>query len=335
MIINKPISLIATVKGILFSAFVSYTAATSALTFELPTNGDNIVGKVYHISAHPGDTFSKIGRRYDVGYYSLVEANPGLNPSNIAADTPIIVPAQFILPPVVRKGIVVNLAELRLYYFPPNSRQVITYPVGIGREGWDTPLGMSYVGSKTKNPTWYVPDSIRNYRASEGVILPRIVPPGPNNPLGGYALRLANTTYLIHGTNDYTGVGRRSSSGCIRMLPEDVEQLFDEISPKTSIHTINAPYKLGWLKDKLYLEAHLPLEQQQQYMNNPAFLTQLITQMAKRRPLDIDWQKMTDIAQAQSGIPQIIGLATGPLHKPLPIKTPVLKVAQAKAKKTS
>lgn len=337
IMLNKTSTIIAKAKRFLIGAFACYSASATALTFELPANGDDVVGKVYHISTLPGDTFAKIGRRYDVGYYSLVEANPGINPSNIETGTPLIVPAKFVLPAVARKGIVVNLAELRLYYFPPNHREVITYPVGIGREGWDTPLGISYIGSKTKNPTWNVPESIRNFRASEGVILPRSVAPGPNNPLGGYALRLASTTYLIHGTNDYTGVGRRSSSGCIRMLPEDVERLFDEVQPKTPINIVNAPYKLGWSADKLYFEAHVPLEDQHKN-DGPGLgpLTSLISRINEHRPTDIDWDTVNRVAHEQNGIPQEIGYATGPWLKPLLAKAPTkpLRVSQTKAKKT-
>ncbi|CAM4413083.1 MAG: hypothetical protein LEGION0398_MBIBDBAK_00319 [Legionellaceae bacterium] len=298
----------------LTSIFIFYSSFATALTFKLPENGDNLIGKIYHITVHSGDTFAKIGRRYDVGYYSLVEANPSINPSDLKEGTQIIIPARFIIPNVEKKGIVINLAELRLYYFPPNGREIITFPVGIGREGWDTPIGLTYVGSKTKNPTWFVPDSIRNFRASEGVILPKNVPPGPDNPLGGYALRLASTTYLIHGTNDYTGVGRRSSSGCIRMLPEDVEQLFDEITPKTPVNIINVPYKLGWHNDKLFLEAHLPLEGNQAKLYS---VTHLIEQMHTYRPVKIDWDITTYAVKQQTGIPEVIGYAQGPWLKPL------------------
>lgn len=317
---------------LIVSCSLIYTANAAALTFELPANGDNIVGQVYHVTARPNDSFSKIGRRYNVGYYSLIEANPGINPSHVEAGTPLTIPAKFVLPAAPRKGIVVNLAELRLYYYPPNGHQVITYPVGIGREGWNTPVGLTYVGSKTKDPTWNVPDSIRNFRASEGIILPKSVAPGPDNPLGGYALRLASTTYLVHGTNDYTGVGRRSSSGCIRMLPEDIERLFDEVQPGTAINIVNAPYKLGWSDDKLYLEAHLPLEEQQKhYEKDSSALAKLISNSLEYRPADVNWDTARQVAQEQNGIPQEIGIATGPWRKPFvataakPLKLPSWK----------
>ena len=326
MTITKTTSLSAHLKFFLVSALACYAASVSALTFDLPPDGDNVVGKVYHITARPGDSFARIGRRYDVGYYSLIEANPGINPDNIEAGTPLVVSARFILPPTEKKGIIVNLAELRLYYFPPNSHKVITYPVGIGREGWDTPLGISYIGSKTRNPTWNVPESIRNFRANEGVILPRSVAPGPDNPLGGFALRLASTTYLIHGTNDYTGVGRRSSSGCIRMLPEDVERLFDEVQPKTAINIVNSPYKIGWSDNKLYLETHVPLEEQKTE-GELSSLTALITRINEHRRTGINWDEVTRIAREQQGIPQEVGTFIGPWIKPLPATTATRLVA--------
>lgn len=322
MIVSTSFKKLACIKLILLSVFAFYASSALALTFELPTHGDNIVGKVYHITSRPGDTFSKIGRRYNVGYYSLVEANPGVNPTDIEAGTPLTVPARFILPPAERKGIVINLAELRLYYYPPNKHQVITYPIGIGREGWDTPIGLSYIDGKTKDPTWNVPESIRTFRASEGVILPKSVGPGPDNPLGGYRMHLAipHGSFLIHGTNDYTGVGRRSSSGCIRMFPEDVERLFDEAPLKTQVRIINDPFKLGWSNDKLYLEAHLPLQEQQDD-KELASLAGLISVMGERRPAEVDWDATTRIAQQQNGIPQEIGFATGPWKKPLLAKS--------------
>lgn len=320
-------NLITKARHLFIAALACYTSSVSALTFELPSNGDNVVGKVYHITTRPGDTFSKIGRRYNVGYYSLVEANPGINPTTIEAGTPLIVPARFILPAVERKGIVVNLAELRLYYYPPNGRQVITYPIGIGRDqGWNTPVGLTFISSKTKDPTWIVPESIRKFRASEGVILPKSVAPGPDNPLGGYRMRLAipSGAFLIHGTNDYTGVGRRSSSGCIRLYPEDAERLFDEVQVKTPVHIINAPYKLGWLNDYLYLEAHLPLEEQQtNYDKDLSPLKALVSTMLRHRAADVDWAAADRIAREQNGIPQEIGIATGPWRKPLIASSPV------------
>ncbi len=151
-----------------------------------------------------------------------------------------MIPTAFILPSAPRKGLVINLAELRMYYYPPDGKTVVTYPLGIGKEGWGTPLGVTRITEKTKNPTWVPPKSILEHRKKEGVYLPAKVPPGVDNPLGGYRMRLAIPTgaYLIHGTNNPAGVGRRSSSGCINMLPEDIETLYEKVPSGTPVHII-------------------------------------------------------------------------------------------------
>jgi L,D-transpeptidase ErfK/SrfK len=289
-----------------------WSATASALTFTLPTNGDNVVGHVQWTQARAGDTFSSVGRRYDIGYYELIEANPGVNPERLDAGTIIVIPSRFILPPVPRKGIVLNIAELRVYYYPAHRPVVITYPVGIGREGWGTIMGSYHIIEKTVNPTWVVPKSIQKDRAKDGVYLPNSVPPGPDNPLGGYRMRLSEPTYLIHGTNDYTGVGRRSSSGCIRMLPEDVEVLFSMVKVGTQVNIVNAPYKAGWDNNKLYLEAHVPLQEQQVVSGiNLDLMHQVVTAATRTHAGELNWDTATQIANAQNGIPQTIGSATG------------------------
>ncbi len=283
-----------------------------ALTFDLPPEGDSVVGHVQITQALRNDTFSTIGRRFDVGYFELVEANPSLNPNQLKAGTLVVVPTQFILPAVPRKGIVVNLAELRLYYYPLNSNKVITFPIGIGREGPDdnTMLGPAKAYQKIVNPTWRPTPSILAEDAKNNVAVPRVVPPGPDNPLGGYAFRF-HPTYLIHGTNDYTSIGRRSSSGCIHLLPEDIESIFDQVTTNTPVNVINSAYKAGWLNGKLYLEAHVPLQEEQTTpYANIAQLKSVITTAVQTQPdLQIDWDKANKIAREQNGIPQMMGTA--------------------------
>ncbi len=275
-----------------------------ALTFVLPPKGNDIVGHAQWVQALPGDTFNKIGRRYDMGYFELVEANPTMDPLHLRPGSIVVIPSRFILPPGQRHGLVINLAELRIYYYPLQRHVVITFPVGIGREGWDTPLGSSWIAGKMRNPTWIVPESIRKDRAKEGINLPVKVPPGPDNPLGGYAMRLKQATYLIHGTNDSQGVGRRSSAGCIRLFPEDIESLFSEVPTKEKVTIIDAPYKFGWDKHKLYLEAHVPLQR----LLLPTRITmgkKLIR--ANSSKAAIQWQAVERIAQQENGIPQVVG----------------------------
>jgi L,D-transpeptidase ErfK/SrfK len=280
----------------------------AALTFDLPANGDSVVGHAQLTQAMQGDTFSTIGRRYDVGYFELVEANPSLDPNNIKAGTLVVIPTEFILPNVPRKGIVINLAELRLYYYPPDSDKVITFPVGIGREGDGTLLGPTKVLRKVVNPIWTPTPSILAEDAKNNVAVPRQVPPGPDNPLGAYAF-FFHPTYLIHGTNDYTSIGRRSSAGCIHLLPEDIEAIFDQVKTGTSVNVISVAYKAGWLNGKLYLEAHVPLQEDQ---TSPyadiGMLNSIINAAAQANPdVQVDWDAAKKIANSQNGIPQVIG----------------------------
>lgn len=289
--------------GVFFLA--NFVSSAVALTFVLPPKGDDIVGKIQWTQALPGDTFNKIGRRYDIGYFELVEANPMINPEHPQIGSIIVIPSRFILPPK-RQGLVINLAELRIYYYPPHRHVVITYPVGIGREGWDTPLGPSWIAEKMCNPIWTVPESIRKDRAKDGIYLPVKVPPGPDNPLGGYAMRLKQATYLIHGTNDSQGVGRRSSAGCIRLFPEDIESLFAEVRRKEKVTIIDLPYKFGWEKHRLFLEAHVPL--QRQSLPNHLMIEKLI-RANSTKTAKIQWPSVERISLRENGIPQVIGYA--------------------------
>lgn len=293
-----------------FILAVVYFPSAYSLTFPMPKGNDNVVGHTQWIQARAGDTFSTIGRRYDVGYFQLVEANPGVNPDNVPQGSIVVVPSQFILPSVPRKGIVISLAELRLYFFPPDKKTVVTYPIGIGREGWKTPLGVTRIVEKTVNPVWIVPDSIKKDRAKDGIILPSMVPPGPENPLGGYRMRLAidKQTHLIHGTNDFNGVGRRSSSGCIRLFPEDVEALFPRVSIGTPVNIIDTPYKASWHKGKLYLEAHTPLVEQKPDGAPDIEAMKKVVQVAINTGAGtIFWDKAERITNQQNGVPQVIG----------------------------
>lgn len=294
--------------AISFFLCLLFNKQTAALTFDLPAHGDSVVGHVQWTQALPGDTFSKIGRRYDIGYFELVEANPNLDPLHLTPGTIIVIPSRFILPPGPRKGIVINLAELRIYYYPPHRHVVMTYPVGIGREGWDTPLGPSWIAQKISNPTWIVPPSVRKDRAKDGVHLPLKVPPGPDNPLGGYAMRLKQLNFLIHGTNDYEGVGRRSSAGCLRLLPEDIESLYPQVKLKELVYIVDSPYKIGWNKGRLYLEAHVPLQSPSAagLIAQRAAIKKLLRGVSKKTAA-IQSESIEKIMLTQNGIPQLIG----------------------------
>lgn len=302
-------------RGIIFSSLVilfgtAITLPASALTFPLPTDGSNIVGQIQTATIKSGDTFAQVARNYDMGYTELEEANPDVDPEHPAADTVLIVPSQFILPPVPREGIVVNLAEMRLYYYPPGKNQVITYPIGIGREGEDTPLGELKIIEHTVKPTWHVPESIRKMRAAQGVDLPKQVPPGPDNPLGEYAMRFSKPTYLMHGTNDpLGGIGRRSSSGCLRLYPEDIQSLFYAVPNGTKVTIINQPYKVGWASGKLYLESHVALNKKpgDSVMDITPVKMAIDQALTVHPTSNINWDEAFAIAQEEQGLPQVVG----------------------------
>ena len=226
-------------------ACMAWLAPVSAETFWLPREGDSVVGHLQGAVASQEDTLLDIGRRYNVGYEELKLANPGVDPWIPGAGTLIVIPSRFILPDTPRTGIVLNLAELRLYYYPDPvdapRRRVITHPISIGRVGWSTPLGTTSIVSKIVNPTWYPPASIRAEAEADGEPLPRVVPPGPDNPLGTHALALAKKGYLIHGTNKPFGLGMRVSHGCVRMFPEDIISLYESVPVGTPVHVVNQP----------------------------------------------------------------------------------------------
>lgn len=286
---------------------ICFSGNTYALVFTLPPQDSDIVGKIQEITTVSGDNFHTIGRRYDVGYYELIEANPDISPESIPEGTHVVIPTRFILPNAPRQGIIVNLPELRLYYFPPGENQVWTYPIGIGRQGWLTPTCTTTIISKKEKPTWIVPKSIQADRAKQGVKLPDKVLPGPENPLGDYALRLGLVTYLIHGTNDPDGVGRRSSAGCIRMFPEDVKELFKPVKVGTPVRIMNDSYKLGWHYKKLYLETHLPLQEQKaEFDSDLTPMVQAIMTAAHENKETVNWDRVDEAVECQSGLPLCI-----------------------------
>jgi L,D-transpeptidase ErfK/SrfK len=279
-----------------------------ALTFDKPSGDDDVVGELQNARVKAGENFLDIARRYNVGYFELVEANPGVDPAQPKPGTELIVPTQYVLPDAPKQGVVINLAELRLYYYPKDSEKVYTFPLGIGRQDWQTPMGHFTIIEKMPNPIWRPPKSIREqYQKETGEILPKEFAHGPENPLGNYAMRLSNPMYLLHGTNDPSGIGRRTSSGCIRMYPEDIKRLFHMVSEGTHLRIVNQPYKAGWHDNELYLEAHLPLQEQQERLQGslePA--KQAIHKVMANHDeqnIAIDWTKALKVADYQTGLP--------------------------------
>jgi len=232
--------------------------------FTLDSPGQSVVGEPQVVFATEENTFSDLAREYGLGYDEIVAANPGVDPWLPGAGTPVLLPTQYVLPDVPRHGVVLNLAAKRLYYFPEVADgepvQVLTYPIGIGRVGWETPLGEATVIAKARDPSWYVPASVRREHAEQGDPLPAVVPPGPDNPLGKFVLKLDMPGYLIHGTNQPYGVGMRVSHGCVRLYPENIETLYELVDIGVPVRLINEPYLTGFRDGELYFEGHAPLE---------------------------------------------------------------------------
>ena len=302
--------------SLLTLVLVSVVKPALAVSYPLPAVGSTVVGENYIVRAQLNDTLGSIGIKHGVGYYEMLEANPHLKDNFLFIDERVTVPSRFILPAVAPQGIVINLDELRLYYYPPGKNEVVTFPVGIGREGWSTPVGKMSIIQKKTDPTWYVPESIRAWRAEQGVILPKTVPPGPANPLGRHMMRLSQPSYLLHGTNDPSGVGRRASSGCIRMYPTDIESLYNLVDVKTPVTIISQPYKAGWQGDKLYVESHLPLQENKAlYADQLSALKQVIATATKDKMAYINWQVAEAVVKEEIGVPMLIGGTNTALEK--------------------
>jgi L,D-transpeptidase ErfK/SrfK len=239
--------------------------------------------------------------------------------------TSVRLPTQFVLPRAQRRGVVINIAEYRMYYFFADGNQTVvnTFPISIGRMDWATPLGRAAIVNKVTDPSWYPPQSIRNEWAADGRQLAERVPPGPDNPLGRFAMRLSIPGYLIHGTNRPAGVGMRVTHGCIRMFPEDIAFLFPNVPVDTPVQIVNQPYKFGWHGDELYLEVHPPLETAKQAtigIEDPndtdpwslTSVTQLYIRVTQDRAANVDWQLIDRVYEERLGIPVKVGTARVP-----------------------
>ena len=267
---------------------------------------DAVVGRNQVYIARYEDTLLDIARRFGMGLAELRLANPEVDIWLPGAGTAIRVPSRFILPEGPRSGLVVNVAEMRIYYFPKGESIVRTWPISIGRVGWETPLGKTSIVRKKARPTWYPPDSIREEAARSGDPLPRIVGPGPGNPLGSHALYLGFPQYLIHGTNKPFSIGMRVSHGCVRMYPEHIVELYELVEPGTPVTLVHQGVKAGWAGDKLYLEVHretgVPDEEARPSMTK--VVSSLIAATpAMGAPLALDWERVEEALATANGIP--------------------------------
>jgi len=291
------------------------TAPVSATTYELAEGTPAVFGTIEHMTTSYEDTLTDIARRYSLGYEEIVRANPGVDPWLPGAGKDIIIPGRRILPSAPRDGIIINLPEHRLYYFPKRKKNekpiVVTYPVSIGKMDWHTPLGQTRVISKQKNPSWHPPESVRKEHAERGDPLPAEVKAGPDNPLGAYALRLAITPgdYLIHGTNNPLAVGMAVTHGCMRMYPEDVEALFPTVPVGTKVWITNEPVKVAFVDGELLLEVHPPIDAEGQTLEpNLELFSQLLDQALGPTTAAVHWDFARQTMQAANGLPTVVGL---------------------------
>jgi L,D-transpeptidase ErfK/SrfK len=297
--------------------------AAQASVYPLPTDGTNVVGSDGNVTTVYEDTLPDIAHRYSLGYYEIIRANPGVDVWLPGAGKQLTLPGRRILPAGPREGIVVNLPEHRLYYYPkprPHEKPiVITFPVSIGKMDWRTPLGDTQVIAKIRHPSWYPPESIRKEHEKNGDPIPKVVPAGPDNPLGDYALRLAagHGEYMIHGTNNPTAVGMAVTHGCIRMYPEDVAALFALVPIGTKVRLVNEPVKIAWVNGELYLEAHPPVDDEGQSIEpDLKLLSDKLDKVLGSDNAAIHWDLARATLAAATGIPTLVGLAADPDKAP-------------------
>ena len=297
-----------------------------ALSYPLPPPNEDVVGHVQSVTADQEDTLLALGREYGVGYEEMRRANPDVDVWLPGEGTDVVIPSRFILPAAPRDGVVINLAEMRLYYYPPadaeDSRRVETYPISVGRMDWGTPLGESRITEKTEDPYWFPPESILTERAAQGRPLASAVPPGPDNPLGRHKMRLdiPGGAYLIHGTNEPRGIGMRVTHGCIRMFPEDVESLFERLPVGTNVRIVNQPVKAGWMAGELLIEAHpvLPADAENAYdpLKPPPIrdAVRALAGILDEGPARVDHDRLSRMVKTASGMPGVVSrsLDAGP-----------------------
>jgi L,D-transpeptidase ErfK/SrfK len=317
--------------GLLTFAGADFAQAT-VYTLSSPTA--TVVGDDQSVATVYEDTLYDLARKFSLGSEELIRVNPGVDPWIPGAGKQLIVPGRHILPPGPREGIVVNLPEHRLYYYPKPKRggpiEVITYPVSIGKMDWRTPLGVTHVIGKQKNPTWYPPESVRKEHAEAGDPLPASVPSGPDNPLGLFAMRLAagNGTYLIHGTNNPIAVGLAVTHGCIRMYPDDVAALFPLIPVGMQVRLINEPVKVAWVDGELMLEAHPPVDAQgQSFEPNIDQFAELLRAAVGNTTVAIHWDYAREVLQKADGVIATVGLEADDPNLPAPGAMPTPAVA--------
>lgn len=295
--------------GLLLTA-ITLPFRTFATEYPLPPEGSRLIGEnVLYTVPDDGRSLEAIAAQYKIGLLGMLEANPETDPWLPKAGKQLTIPTQMLLPDTKREGIVVNVAELRLYYYPKGENKVIVYPIGIGQLGANTPAMVTSISQKIPNPTWTPTPNIRKRYAAEGKTLPVTVPAGPDNPMGLYAMRLAygKGHYLIHGTNADFGIGMRVSSGCIRLRPDDIEALFNSVPKGTRVQIINQPVKYAVEPDgKRYLEVHQPLSHSEK--DDPQTMPIALTAGGKKfvKNAESDSALIKEVMARRAGMPVLV-----------------------------
>jgi len=313
--------------GMLFASYLTAgTGVANAAEYPLPPDNSRLIGEnSTYVVPNDGQPLEAVAAKYKIGLIGMLEANPGTDPYLPKPGTVLTIPSQMLLPDTKREGIVVNLAELRLYYYPKGEDKVIVLPIGIGQLGRNTPEMVTSVSQKIPNPTWTPTANIRKAYLKDGIKLPGMVPAGPENPMGLFAMRLSAGTgqYLIHGTNANFGIGMRVSSGCIRLRPDDIEALFNMVPKGTRVQIINQPIKFSIEPDgKRYIEVHQPLSRTEKDdpQTKPIPLSAAATKFVKSK--ETNDQVVKEAIERRSGMPVIVSHGTQAAEDVLRAATP-------------
>lgn len=285
-----------------------------AETFTLDAPDAVMAGETRIVAARQEQTLMDIAREQGLGYQEIRLANPDVDLWIPGAGSLVTIPKRFLLPDAPRDGIVLNRGEMRLYYYHEDPESgaslVTTYPVGIGRVDRQTPTGTSHITMKMEDPAWYPTANVRADYASRGRELPRTVPPGPDNPLGRFAMMLDIPGYLIHGTHRPDGIGMRVSQGCVRLYPEDIEALVHQVPLQTPVHIIDQPIKVGLAEGVLIAEVHPSAYEEENGFDRERKLVQRISDLLTGRGEElkgsVDWDWVTDVAHRADGMPYVV-----------------------------
>ena len=296
---------------LLFAASLAVTCTTVfSAAFNVPPAENSLVGQLQYRQIGVEEPITAIQQQYNVGFNAIKSANPHIDPTkSFPVGSTLLIPGQHILPNQPRQGIVINLPEMRMYYYPAGTSEVLTYPIGIGKIGKTIPITNTAITRKVKNPVWVPPADIREYNLEQGIVLPKVLPAGPDNPLGPYAIYMRIPTYLIHSTIFPESVGKRASFGCIRMYESDIKEFFPSVEGGIPVTIINSPVKVGWQDNFLYIEAHHPLEEHSSSFDATLpGMVHMISNQTQNQPTLVDWQLVAFIAKERDGVPHDIGM---------------------------